>query len=1012
MKQVIKKSIVLMMLSYSGTLAAQAWTWAAKSSGTGTEQTYGITSDASGNNYIAGTYINGNCVLGTTTLTVTGGSSEGFLAKTNSGGSFQWAVRMGGTMSDYAQCVVANSTDVFVSGVYRSTATFYSSGTSTVTATLTGVTTDDECFIARYNSAGVVQWAIKYTGVTGTNQKPRRIAVNNTLGLIYVTGETGGKMFTNCYNISLGTLQWSTVSSNTGNAYGWGVVSDGAATGNCYAVAQYAAGPVDLGMTSYIGSNGALLVKYNSSGVVQWVKNIGGTGTGDEYPRGGLGIDASGNLYIAGDFSGPANISGITLSNPGSAGTRNLFVAKYDNAGTVQWAKTSAGTTGLGTELVYGMETDASGNSYLAVNNQENNSVVIDCQTFNAQIGNTDQKLFVVKYDNLGNVSWSGAPAANNSQTSAWCIATKGDGTAVIGGLTIGTTTFGGTVLTSANADAFLAKAGSSVPVVSGTTICSGSTAVLTASFPTGSGIVFNWYAAATGGSPLFTGASFTTPVLTATTTYYLSVVPGGCASTRVPVTVTVNPKPVITVTGPSSLCPAYSGTLTASGASTYLWMPGNATGSTLSISPLATTTYTVTGTNSFGCTGTATFTVNTSAATNAVTNPAFSAGPASVIGSTLPIETGNCTAGSYKVGPTFYNKCTAWPATIYDHTVGTSAGQFLMIDNASNTIVQTAWSQLVSVTGGKTYTFSFWSNCLYSDITHPVTIDMYVDGVIRGTATAMGPVQQWRQYSCTYTAPMTTVVMLKLDVRGTSAEFRDFGIDDIFFGYCANDNITVNNTSASIACTYSVTATVNAVNGSGGVTLLTSPTYAIAPGASQVYSFTPPSGYWIDYTSLNFITQTSTCPINNFQLVYDVNPGNCVDCSTAPSNNNVTIWENMGGNVFNIHADLGVGGRMADQIPETKTGGVVDLKTQAIENNNLGFNVFPNPSNGLFTLSFPGDNEKTVEVYDLLGNLVFEKKYTTDQTLLLDLTKQADNIYVIKVVCGGELIIKRIIKQ
>ena len=35
-------------------------------------------------------------------------------------------------------------------------------------------------------------------------------------------------------------------------------------------------------------------------------------------------------------------------------------------------------------------------------------------------------------------------------------------------------------------------------------------------------GIQYQWYAAATGGTPLYTGATFTTPVLTANTSYYV----------------------------------------------------------------------------------------------------------------------------------------------------------------------------------------------------------------------------------------------------------------------------------------------------------------------------------------------------------------------------------------------------------------------------------------------------------------------------------------------------------
>ena len=72
--------------------------------------------------------------------------------------------------------------------------------------------------------------------------------------------------------------------------------------------------------------------------------------------------------------------------------------------------------------------------------------------------------------------------------------------------------------------------------------ICPGTTATLEAS-STETGVTFNWYTTATGGAPVATGASFTTPELTANTTYYVEAVSeaGGCtSSSRFSVTVHV----------------------------------------------------------------------------------------------------------------------------------------------------------------------------------------------------------------------------------------------------------------------------------------------------------------------------------------------------------------------------------------------------------------------------------------------------------------------------------------
>ncbi|MGY3214762.1 Ig-like domain-containing protein [Mucilaginibacter sp. HD30] len=80
---------------------------------------------------------------------------------------------------------------------------------------------------------------------------------------------------------------------------------------------------------------------------------------------------------------------------------------------------------------------------------------------------------------------------------------------------------------------------------VANTTICAGDVAVLAVASPL-AGISYRWYDAATGGAPLFTGNSFTTPVLNASRSYFVEAVnAGGCSSaTRAEAVITVQPKP------------------------------------------------------------------------------------------------------------------------------------------------------------------------------------------------------------------------------------------------------------------------------------------------------------------------------------------------------------------------------------------------------------------------------------------------------------------------------------
>lgn len=63
---------------------------------------------------------------------------------------------------------------------------------------------------------------------------------------------------------------------------------------------------------------------------------------------------------------------------------------------------------------------------------------------------------------------------------------------------------------------------------------------------------------------------------------------------------------PVISTNGPNNVCSGQLITLSAVGANTYTWQPGNIAGSTINIFANSTTCYTVTGTSSVGCTGSA----------------------------------------------------------------------------------------------------------------------------------------------------------------------------------------------------------------------------------------------------------------------------------------------------------------------------------------------------------------------------------------------------------------------
>ncbi|NHM05655.1 T9SS type A sorting domain-containing protein [Flavobacterium sp. CYK-4] len=117
-----------------------------------------------------------------------------------------------------------------------------------------------------------------------------------------------------------------------------------------------------------------------------------------------------------------------------------------------------------------------------------------------------------------------------------------------------------------------------------------------------------NWYSAASGGSVLGTGNTFTTPSITETTTFYVEAVNTSCTSARIPIIATVNTAPTITSTTPASRCGAGSATLQAASSGSLAWYASATGGSALGIgtnftpSVVVTTTYYVDATAN-GCT-------------------------------------------------------------------------------------------------------------------------------------------------------------------------------------------------------------------------------------------------------------------------------------------------------------------------------------------------------------------------------------------------------------------------
>lgn len=143
--------------------------------------------------------------------------------------------------------------------------------------------------------------------------------------------------------------------------------------------------------------------------------------------------------------------------------------------------------------------------------------------------------------------------------------------------------------------------------------LCSGGSTTLTA----GGGATYSWMPGSLSGSSVNVSP-------TTTTTYTVTGTDNSGCSNTATVTVAVSSSITVTATADNtSICGSGSTTLHASGADTYNWMPGSSTSADYTVSPTSTTTYTLSGTSSQGCTGQTTITITVGTCGTASLTPA-----------------------------------------------------------------------------------------------------------------------------------------------------------------------------------------------------------------------------------------------------------------------------------------------------------------------------------------------------------------------------------------------------
>ncbi len=251
-----------------------------------------VAADASGNAYVVSVYRPN--LLGTYQVS--------YLTKFDASGNKQWqetySSNTGVTAMSVATATVGGTVNVYVSGLFGSTATFATaSGNGSLKVASTSV------FVVDVTGSNQFVWAKDFQPLSGTS----------------------GGMFWNAYLAADGS----------GNVY---------VSGNFEGLVNFANSNKNSGSFvrngTFSGDAGSVyLTKMDHNGNVVWVQQITAQSSNSWADVGNssscIAVDGSGAVYLAGYYSGPLSFNpagGGTLSGSGS------FVTKFDTNGNFQWA--------------------------------------------------------------------------------------------------------------------------------------------------------------------------------------------------------------------------------------------------------------------------------------------------------------------------------------------------------------------------------------------------------------------------------------------------------------------------------------------------------------------------------------------------------------------------------------------------------------------------------------------------------------------------------------------------
>ena len=249
---------------------------------------------------------------------------------------------------------IDNNGNVYSTGYFSGTINFEANGTS---ISITEVASGYQTYLQKIDALGNIIW-VKTFEATGSS-KIFDIHVDD-LGNVYLTGGYSGTVdfdpgvgVVNKTALGLldsfvakldasGNLIWVKTMDGVSSSYGAGFAIEVDAAYNVYITGTFTLtvdfdpGPGSFPLTTLVNKAAIYIQKLDAAGNLVWVKTMEGGNFSQSTSR-AIAIDANGNVYTTGDFSGTVDFDPNSGYYPLTGG--GIYIQKLDPNGNMLWTK-------------------------------------------------------------------------------------------------------------------------------------------------------------------------------------------------------------------------------------------------------------------------------------------------------------------------------------------------------------------------------------------------------------------------------------------------------------------------------------------------------------------------------------------------------------------------------------------------------------------------------------------------------------------------------------------------